>query len=64
MGSVYPTTQGLRAAVAKQADASVARVVVRRVDGVSPCVGICLGGRGYENYGGPLIGNIKREQNS
>ena len=54
VGSIYPTTQELRAAAAKQADTFVARVAwcgVWRVEGVSPYVGIRMGSIGW-NYGG------------
>ena len=59
LGSIYPTMLELRAAAAKQAaNTCVARVVwcgMRRMDGVSPYVGIRIGGTGWI-YGGSLIG--------
>ena len=61
VGSMYPTMLGLRAAAAKQADNTcVARVVwygMWRVEGVSPYVGIRIGGIGW-NYGGSLMGQV------
>ena len=58
VGSIYPTTQELRAAAAKQAETCVARMTwcgAWRVEGVSPYVGIRMGSIGW-NDGGPLIG--------
>ena len=57
VGSIYPTTKELRAAAAKQADTCVAGVALCAmwsVEGVSPYVGIRMGGIGW-NYGGHLI---------
>ena len=56
--SIYATTQEIRAAAAKQADTCVARVAscgLWRVDRVSSCTVIRIGGIGW-NYGGSLIG--------
>ena len=57
MGSIYPTT-----AAGKHIRTCVACVATRgawcgvsRVEGVSPYVGIRIGGIGW-NYGGPMIG--------
>ena len=47
VGSIYPMMQELRAAAANKADTCVAGVawcVMWRVEGVSPYVGICIGG--------------------
>ena len=58
VGSIYPTMQVLRAAAAKQADTCVAGVAwcgMWRAEGVSPYVGIRIGGIG-RNYEGSLIG--------
>ena len=51
-GSIYPTMQELRAAAAKQADTCVAGVAwcgMWRVQGVSPYVGIRIGGIGWNH---------------
>ena len=56
--SIYSTMRELRAAAAKQADTCVAGVAwcwMWRVEGVSPYVGIRIGGIGW-NYGESLIG--------
>ena len=56
LGSIYPTIRELRAAAAKQVDTCVAGVAwygMWRVEGVSPYVGIRMGGIGWK-YGGPL----------
>ena len=56
--SIYATTQEILAAAANQADTCVARVAWCggwRVEGVSPCIDIPIGGIGW-NYGGSLIG--------
>ena len=58
VGSVYPTMQELRVAAEKQADTCVAGVEwcgMWRVEGVSPYVGIRIGGIGW-GYGVSLIG--------
>ena len=57
VGSTYPTMQELRAAAPKKADTCVAGVVsceVWMVVGVSSCVGIHIGGIGW-NDGGTLV---------
>ena len=59
VGSIYPMMQELCAAAANKADTCVAGVawcVMWRVEGVSPYVGICIGGIRW-NYGGSLIGS-------
>ena len=59
VGSVYLTTQGLRAAAAKQADTCVARVAwcgVWRVEGSPRTAAFVEGHRLELQYGGPLIG--------
>ena len=54
--SIYPTMQEVLVAAAKQVDTCVAGVAwygMWRVEGVSPYVGIRMGGIGWK-YGGPL----------
>ena len=51
VGSIYPTMQELRATAAKQEDTCVAGVAwcgMWWVEGISPCVGIRVGGIGWE----------------
>ena len=57
VGSIYPRTHEDRAAVKMQEDKCLARVTecrVCKVEGVSPYVGIRIGGTGWK-YAGSLI---------